>query len=548
MNWYLIEGVIIVGVILWQGSLTYKTNAKISALRDIFLKPLFLTSHSAQITDENATQPSLVGTKGKNEVILSIKEAINTYLRNNIGAAVNFSIIKDIVEREVEVKDEEILQTVSLPLYLGLAATMIGIIFGLFSMTEFNGDGFSSEINTLIQGVKIAMFGSLSGLVCTAYLSSVAYKKAKRRVQKDTNAQLTYLQAHLLPELIKAEDTGVSGLKASLDKFGRDTVRLSEHMLSAARQTGINLELQKAVIEKVENIDVLKISERNLNLFEKMESNMHSLDRFSSYLSNIERISSQLSEFANRTSDINTIIQRIDTTLEESTALTRFLSEHLETIKNSGAAALKSVGIAESHFEQAIEALKKKTDTMIDGLYKNAGNHEATLENIYKKIEESLRSITSEYIEGFKEAYSTAIPKFEQLTVQGLADLNTNAQKNNEILEQNISLLKKSIESQQTKTNKKLEEAIDILKRKTNTKKVEKKTVEKRNPTDAKLIKNKSSESNSDDAGAAAIEDAPPYPSHIFRIWKQWLPKKGMGIFKKKKRQTNDDANSGVGL
>ncbi|MFW6272252.1 MAG: hypothetical protein ACOC2U_00515 [bacterium] len=441
--WHKIEIAIIIGVIIYQLIHTFNDYLQISKLKNIFSYKLFLRKgfiekaeigsvnfESADfnylddinmdeetfdrvIGDDNV-KLSLVDTEGRNDVITNMKIAINTYLINNYGAAVNFSIIKDIVDREIEVKDEEITQSVTLPLYLGLAATMVGIIFGLFSMPVLS-PGSSLDVNALIGGVKIAMIGSLSGLVCTIYLSSFAYKEAKRLVQQHKNEQLNYLQATLLPELVKAEDTGVAGLKASLDRYARVATRISDNVLIAANQTGENLELQKDVMEKVDNMKVLKVSKWNLELFEKFEKNMEALDNFSTYISNMERISSQLLDFANRTSDIDKIIQGINDTLVESRHLMRFLSTHFEKIENTGDAALKSVGIVESHFEEAIDALKERTEEMINNLYKTSGSHESKLESIYKDIETNLNSITTQYVDAFKEAYADAIPKFNQL-------------------------------------------------------------------------------------------------------------------------------------
>ncbi len=369
----------------------------------------------SQRLGDDIAKLTLIETEGENAIITKIKKAINTYLINNYGAAVNFSIIKDIIDREVEVKDEEITQTITIPLYLGLAATMVGIILGLFSMPDLDGDGFSQGVNALINGVKIAMIASLSGLFFTTLLSSTFYKNAKSKVLKEKNEQLSYLQAKLLPELIKAEDTGVSGLKASLDRFARVATTISDNVLIAANQTGENLVLQQEVMDKVEKMKVLKVSKWNLELFEKLDMNMESFNKFSTYLSNMEKISSNLLEFAARTSSIDQVIKGIDTTLSDSKKLTQFLSAHFDKIEDAGNAALKSVGIAESHFEDAIESLKTRTDEMINQLYKSAGNHETKLEDIYKEIKENLNNITSEYISSFSEAYSKSIPKFEQL-------------------------------------------------------------------------------------------------------------------------------------
>lgn len=440
--WFYFEIVLIIGVIAYQLVHSISVYGNIKKLRDIFnfrlilkngfvekqkLGKIEIDSTEIQYENENDDESydlivgddivkiSLVDTKGKNEIITRIKNAINTYLINNYGAAVNFSIIKDIIDREVDVKDEEITQTITTPLYFGLAATMIGIIFGLLSMPALNGEEFSIGVNALIRGVKWAMGASLFGLSCTTILSSFFYKNAKRKILENKNEQLSYLQAKLLPELIKAEDTGVSGLKASLDTFARVATNISDNVLIAANQTGENLVLQQEIIDKVEKIDVLRLSKTNLELFDNLDKSMEAFHKFSTYLDRMERISSNLLEFATRTSNIDRIIQDINSNLKDSKQLSQFLSAHFDKIETAGNAALKSVGLAESHFEDAIENLKTRTDEMINQLYKSAGNHEIKLQEIYTEIEKSLKSITSEYIHAFSTAYSNSIPRFEQL-------------------------------------------------------------------------------------------------------------------------------------
>jgi len=233
----------------------YIEKARIGSSDDILSEIQYDKDNSeslSEIVGDDILKLSLVNSIGKNEIIYRIQETLNSYLVNNYGAAVNFSIIKDIIDREVDVKDEEISQSVPIPLYLGLAATMIGIIFGLLAMPEIKNnvdsagkliiDGsFTEGINSLIRGVKWAMVASLTGLLCTTIISSYFYKRAKKIVLRDKNDQLSYLQAKLLPELVRAEDTGVSGLKASLDRFAKEATKISDNVKIAANQTGLNL-------------------------------------------------------------------------------------------------------------------------------------------------------------------------------------------------------------------------------------------------------------------------------------------------------------------
>ncbi|MGE5456809.1 MAG: hypothetical protein ACM3RX_00480, partial [Methanococcaceae archaeon] len=227
--WFIIEVLVIIIIIIYQLKNYRKTYKNINLLKNIFSQRLYVKSgyldreilNNEHITAEeidllkkdeilnspgkNFVRFSVTETSGTNGTILRIRNAINTYLLSNYGAAVNFSIIKDIIDREVDLKDDEITQATPTPLYLGLAATMVGIIFGLMSMSVLNGDKFALEISSLISGVRVAMISSLIGLLFTTHLSSFRYKDAKKEILSDKNEQISYLQAKLLPELIKAE-------------------------------------------------------------------------------------------------------------------------------------------------------------------------------------------------------------------------------------------------------------------------------------------------------------------------------------------------------
>ncbi len=297
---YFAELMIIGLVIAFQLVHTFRVYLNIRSLRTIFEKLLlvrngyverrylgnpdlisanavFPQAGDEQLSEEQVARITLTETEGDHEIIQRIKMAVNTYLLNNYGASVNFSIIQDLVEREVESKDEEISQSIPVPLYLGLAATMVGIIFGLFAMPDIDGQNFTQGINSLIDGVKLAMSASLSGLLCTTILSSFFYKRAKTETLRRKNAQLSYLQAKLLPELVRAEDTGVSGLKASLDHFSREATVIVSKVHEAAAQTGRNLYNQHEIISRLERLNMTKVSKANLELFDRLDNSMEAI-------------------------------------------------------------------------------------------------------------------------------------------------------------------------------------------------------------------------------------------------------------------------------
>lgn len=432
-----IEKAILICVILYQVIHTVRVYINIKSLRDIFddkitvrtgliEKSILLSKENIEKNiffddkketssefkpGKNAVRITITTTRGENNIIERIVAAINKYLFNNYGAALNFSIIKDIIDREVDVADEEISQSIPTPLYLGLAATMIGIIFGLLSFTDQGID----TIDPLIRGVKFAMSASLSGLICTTALSSFFYKKAKKKVLREKNDQMNYLLGELLPELVKTEDSGVTGLKTSLDRFSREASLISDNLSIAIKQTGDNLKTQLATIEKIDKMDMTKVSKTNLELFGKLERNMEAFNRFSEYISVMKEISVNLQDFAQRTVRIDTIADTIHTTLSQSNELTRFLNIHFRKIEETGSAVLKAVDMTDSYFRDALLKLKEETDKRITNLNSSADIAHSQLKEIYNHIADGLNDITSKHINEFQVAYSNAVPNFQKL-------------------------------------------------------------------------------------------------------------------------------------
>ncbi len=396
--------------------------------------------------DEEIIKLSLVHSSGKNETIKRIKDTLNSYLINNYGAAVNFSIIKDIIDREIEIKDDDISQSIPTPLYLGLAATMIGIIFGLLAMPELDGNGFAEGINALINGVKLAMTASLTGLLFTTLLSSYFYKRAKSIVVQAKNDQLSYLQAKLLPELVKAEDTGVSGLKASLDRFAREATKISDNVKIAASQTGMNIKAQLDVITKVENLNMTRISKTNLELFDRLDNNMAAFNQFSSYLSMMQKITENLVEFSKKTESIDTVASEIKSSLNESKDLTRFLTSHLQKIDAAGSVARNAVDFSESYFKEAISILREKIQNQIQVIDSYSDNAEVRLKENLHKIGESLTVISDNHLNSLLDVYNQSIPKFEQLdNLKLLPELRDRSSVQSKELIESINQLNRSL-------------------------------------------------------------------------------------------------------
>lgn len=420
------------------------------SLKDIvFIKSDNHNAYSS-FSDEEILKISIADTSG-NGIIKKISDDINSYLINNYGADVNFSNIKDIIDRQIEVKDNEITQSITTPLYLGLAATMIGIIFGLLAMPDLSAGGFIEGISALIKGVRWAMSASLIGLACTSYLSVIKYKNANKTLLEGKNEQISYLQAKLLPAIIDANQTGLQGLKTQIEQFSRDAFKISAELKETSLinqnsliRTNESIRTQQEIFHKMERIDIINIIKVNGELFDKLEKNIHSYKQFADYIELMGQISNQLHDFASRTANIDSITRHIESSLSENKKLIEFLSSHFNKIENAGNAALSAVDVADSHFRDAIEHLKINTESTLDNLFKsmtessskfaevidnlnneiqtrterinqNSVDHESKLSEIYNDIGNRLKTITDEHIRQLNTCFKEAVPRFDEL-------------------------------------------------------------------------------------------------------------------------------------
>lgn len=409
------------------------------------------------ITDKNVIIiPYVVSASNDNEITQRIIRVLNSYLINNFGAIVNFSIIKDILEREVDLEDTEISNSMSTPLYLGLAATMFGVIMGLFAMPDISeAEEVMKGVGPLINGVKIAMFASLTGLLCTTFLSSFIYKLARTNVNRGLNSQISYFQNKLLPVLIKAEDTGVSGLKSSLDKFGRETTKILEDLHGAVDKTSRTLTSQLQVISKVENLNFTKVSKVNLELFDRLESNMSALNSFSQYLNQMDKVAGNLYGFSERTNDFKKIGDAVNENLKDSKLLTQFLTSHLQAIQSSGSSALNAFNLVDSKFADAISKLSLEVDNRMLKLNEKASVLDSSLIQTFDKVGEDIQKVSEKHLQDLSKSYSESMPEFKNLEIlqtlpglketmdnqlMALKDLNVNLVKllNNNINETSI--------------------------------------------------------------------------------------------------------------
>lgn len=170
---------------------------------------------------------SLVRIPANDDTTAKIESSVNNYLIRNKGMASDFSIIKDMVERNCTMIEDEIDTQTPFPLYIGLMCTMMGIIVGIVSIS-FSAGGFAAfvenpvnHIGTLMNDVAAAMIASFFGILFTTGISYRA-KNTKKIVEEHKNDFYSWFQTELMP-IISRENAseGIRRLEDNLKKFNQ---------------------------------------------------------------------------------------------------------------------------------------------------------------------------------------------------------------------------------------------------------------------------------------------------------------------------------------
>jgi len=376
--------------------------------------------------DEPITEISYIKNTASNPVITNMVTSINTYLIKNKGASIDFHILKDIVDRNVEVIEDDINNRIPAPLYIGLAATMIGIIFGLFEINfDVTGENTSLALETLkplIDGVKVAMAASVSGLIITTVFSIWIFKNAKSMVEYGKNDFLSMLQSELLPKMNKSKLPEVQTLATKLDAFSRNTTGVVSKLDGIVKNSTDAVFREQRLIREIKNLDVKKVAAVNIDVFNQLEGMMGSFQNFAKYyqkldksLVNTDSLVRNLEHFVSNTNNINVILEDIKSTINKSDVATEFFTKHIDSFSKYGDVVNESVASADSKMSKAIHQLGELVNEQFEAFNEAISGYDLKLTNAFNKSIENFTHSMDDQVRRTEEAFNLSRPKFEML-------------------------------------------------------------------------------------------------------------------------------------
>ena len=359
-------------------------------------------------TDNNEKRKELIG-------------SLNEYLNRNSSGSPDFNLIKDIIERNTNVHEEQISQNVSVPLYLGLMGTMSGIVVGLWSMSSVSGpidntttgDALGTGINALLGGVKIAMFASFTGIAFTVINSSYVFGLARRKVENQKNNLYNFIQSALLPLISKNVNIVMQSLLNNMNEFSKRFEANLGRLEGLMNKNYDTLKAQDNILTSLQEIDINQFVGGNVRVLSELRKSTDKLDRFNDYLDKMavllgtsEKLSDSFNGLLGRTVHIEEIAQHLDFQFSMNTELLQFLKTHFSEIKARGALIQNAVidvdrvlddslNQLKAHVEGKLQAIKDMTITEQDLLSKSLeGSREGLsklgylelIDNLLKKI------------------------------------------------------------------------------------------------------------------------------------------------------------------
>lgn len=414
------------------------------------LKRIFDNANKCSVRYEEELfggQELLSGIKGGgNATFDSIIATINKYLRHNMGAAIEYGLLKDTVDRHCDAIENDIHVRTPVPLYLGLMGTMLGVIIGLFGLTQANvisnlissstdsiaeaSENAAFGITSLLQSVAMAMSASLCGIVLTT-LSTVRFKLAKLKEEKGKNDFLAWMQAELLPKLPTDTSQAIRMLVNNLTAFNQSFSDNTQSLGVTLSKVNESYASQAEIIKAVQKMDVMRIATINATVLKELSQCTNKLESFNEYL--------------NAINGYTEAIHRFETLFNKEAGRVRVLEEIRDFFTRHKAEINKATVDADDSLKKSLRTIKESTAKSVNELTVS-----------YLNISQGFKDL----IRDEKETFAQYAQELRNEFAQRLSQVPLIAEQVKEIAQipSHINLLLAGIE----KTNRTLQESIAL--------------------------------------------------------------------------------------
>lgn len=454
---YIIVSIIVIAVLIWQYKTYEENETRIKSIKNLFPDS---SSTTIVVDDDNTMHANVTASNDFRKTI----NDINSYLIYNKNKTFDYQIIKEIVNRNSQLLEDEVDTMITVPLYWGLIATIFGIAFGivlfawkdladLISGTSLNASG----IKILLTDVGIAMIASLAGVFFTKQ-STAHYNEARTEMVKNKNRFLTWIQTDLMSKLSDDITGALLKMTQDLNEFNRTFANNTQELKNTLSTVKDNYEGQVELIDAINKIKINKIATANIEVYDKLQGCTKELEHLFEIIADSNTYVSKVVELNN---NIGSIEER--TRLFEE--LGNYFKNEIEFVRDRQGMMRQQMSSIDSVLQDALSNLGDNISNSIAGL---TGKFQQQNERIQLLIEEQQNSLAESLqkqqnainekigqidnpFEGIKETFEEGIKGIkEAFKEQNLAI--------NEVLSSQKASLETALSSQQQAFIQKLQE------------------------------------------------------------------------------------------
>lgn len=424
---YILVVLVIIAIIVAQIYIYRNTKKKIATYKSIF--PNSTSSYSIvekEIQIESCSDDddyvenidtisvSQLNINTNNDTLKEIRNALNMYLQKNKGAASDFYLMKDVVERYCDAEEEEINIQQPIPLYLGLMGTMVGIIVGIGFIAVSGGlssESLMDNITSLMTCVAIAMAASLVGICCTTLISWSA-KSATSKVEADKNRFYSWLQTELLPVLSGNAVNALYLLQQNLMTFNQTFQSNIEGLDGALSKVEESSREQIELITLIKDIDIKRVAQANVTVLKELKECTGEIAVFnkylhsvSGYLHSVNELNSNINEHLNRTAAIENMGAFFEREINQVAAREQYINEVVAKVDDTLRKTFEK--LAESTRE-SVTQLRNNSVSEFDALLKHYSEQKEEFARMLQEQREEFAARNAETTELMKEIRNLA--------------------------------------------------------------------------------------------------------------------------------------------
>lgn len=323
--------------------------------------------------------------------------AINSYLVRSQGAVIDFVLVKNLVDRHVQLSERRVRYEAWIPMMIGIVALLFAAGVGLLFLPNLSDElidrsALASTAVVFFSSVKWVALSTFIGILLTLITLSVLYPRARWEILRRKSELFTLVQTELLPRLFQDTTHSLHLLQTSLTSFQQGFSESIEALQTLLNRNYETLKAQERIADALQQVDIMQLAKANVDMFQALGESAESLDQFRKYLSqmnhfveNTTTLTGKVNNFLHRTEHLETIAEKIKETLDQNERLHHFIASHFSELEDRGQLITQAVIKVDDVLDKSLGELMEHTQHKIRAIRDLSAQEENQLLKTYEE-------------------------------------------------------------------------------------------------------------------------------------------------------------------